>query len=320
MLYVSDKTISRWENDECAPDLYLVPAIADIFGISADELIRGERNAAGDASETPYTAARTEKQIKAMLAGKFSKLRSLSFIPLGLALAGVIAAVICALVTVNCTDGYGYHTEVSWLGFIIACVLCAGGIICEVCFALNAFQRPDEEFDDYSIKCAQHNARVLALSSAVIFIETAVLFFYLPLLAMDSRILQTAPLMWPGIGLNIAGIAVCLAYLIYCKTIRRKCVENGMAIYPEGYTVRAKRENKTLAIIATVCTAIFIALTVLNIVFPELVQTSGTASVTYFLSGAYHILMIAVALAGAAVYAALRAASKKTARHNQHVN
>ncbi len=47
MLYVSDKTVSRWENDECAPDLYLVPTIADIFGISADELLRGERTGAG---------------------------------------------------------------------------------------------------------------------------------------------------------------------------------------------------------------------------------------------------------------------------------
>lgn len=31
MLYVSNKTVSRWERDECLPDLYLIPAIAEIF-------------------------------------------------------------------------------------------------------------------------------------------------------------------------------------------------------------------------------------------------------------------------------------------------
>ena len=39
-LYVSDKTVSRWECDESTPDLYLIPVIADIFGITADELLR----------------------------------------------------------------------------------------------------------------------------------------------------------------------------------------------------------------------------------------------------------------------------------------
>ena len=43
-LYVSDKTVSRWECDECAPDLSLIPSIAEIFGITTDELLRGERN------------------------------------------------------------------------------------------------------------------------------------------------------------------------------------------------------------------------------------------------------------------------------------
>ena len=43
-LYVSDKTVSRWEREECTPELSLIPAIAEIFGITTDELLRGERN------------------------------------------------------------------------------------------------------------------------------------------------------------------------------------------------------------------------------------------------------------------------------------
>ena len=43
-LFVSDKTVSRWECDECTPELSLIPSIAEIFGITTDELLCGERN------------------------------------------------------------------------------------------------------------------------------------------------------------------------------------------------------------------------------------------------------------------------------------
>lgn len=43
-LFVSDKTVSRWECDECTPELSLIPTIAEIFGITTDELLRGERS------------------------------------------------------------------------------------------------------------------------------------------------------------------------------------------------------------------------------------------------------------------------------------
>ena len=42
-LNVSDKTVSRWERDEGTPDLSLIPVIAEIFGVTCDELLRGER-------------------------------------------------------------------------------------------------------------------------------------------------------------------------------------------------------------------------------------------------------------------------------------
>ena len=37
-LNVSDKAVSRWERDECAPDLSLIPAIAELYGVTCDEL------------------------------------------------------------------------------------------------------------------------------------------------------------------------------------------------------------------------------------------------------------------------------------------
>ena len=42
-LNVSDKTVSRWERDEGCPDLALIPVMAELFSVSCDELLRGER-------------------------------------------------------------------------------------------------------------------------------------------------------------------------------------------------------------------------------------------------------------------------------------
>lgn len=48
-LNVSNKAVSRWERDECAPDLSVIPALAEMFGVTCDELLKGERNRESDA-------------------------------------------------------------------------------------------------------------------------------------------------------------------------------------------------------------------------------------------------------------------------------
>ncbi len=42
-LYVSDKTVSKWERGISMPNIVLLIPIADVFGITVTELLRGER-------------------------------------------------------------------------------------------------------------------------------------------------------------------------------------------------------------------------------------------------------------------------------------
>lgn len=44
LLHVSNKTISSWETDNSLPDLSMIPVIADIFNVSCDELLKGEKS------------------------------------------------------------------------------------------------------------------------------------------------------------------------------------------------------------------------------------------------------------------------------------
>ena len=92
-LNVSDKAVSRWERDESAPDLTLIPIIAEIFGVTSDEILRGER---ASSVTDPYLddgkiSERSEKQIIRLLDKAKEKLNICSIISVGIALVGLIS-------------------------------------------------------------------------------------------------------------------------------------------------------------------------------------------------------------------------------------
>ena len=73
-LNVSDKSVSRWERDDGAPDLALIPVIAEVFGVTCDELLRGERAAAGE-EQGAQSTPKGEQQKKHLLAASLSRFR-----------------------------------------------------------------------------------------------------------------------------------------------------------------------------------------------------------------------------------------------------
>jgi transcriptional regulator with XRE-family HTH domain len=146
-LYVSDKTVSRWERDECLPELSLIPAIAEIFGVTTDELLRGERNSIEKDSIAPTESKRVrgEKQFKAMLHQNEKKFSNLSFISIGLTLAGIIVAALCN----------GFYKSI--LGGLLGILFFIAAAICQICFT-NAFSIADYE-DEHEEEVKATNTR-----------------------------------------------------------------------------------------------------------------------------------------------------------------
>ena len=97
-LNVSDKAVSRWERDESLPDLTLLPLIADIFHITVDELLRGERKntESGEGiGDTEAEQARLRKQMKRVTSAAMARLRSRMLAVVGVGLLALLGAVIC---------------------------------------------------------------------------------------------------------------------------------------------------------------------------------------------------------------------------------
>ena len=95
-LNVSDKTVSRWERDDGAPDLSLIPVIAEIFEVTCDELLRGERKPPEERG-TPDMTSKGEKQRQRILKATLSQYRTRTLIAIGTSVIGWIAALICNL-------------------------------------------------------------------------------------------------------------------------------------------------------------------------------------------------------------------------------
>lgn len=137
-LNVSDKAVSRWERDESAPDLSLIPVIAEIFGVTSDEILRGERKNQYDEDFAPQSNAKTEKQIERIINDTRTKITIRSIIAVGIGFLGLLAAMIC---------NFGFKR--AGLGFLIGCIFFVVAIICEALFViLNINSFKTSEFDD----------------------------------------------------------------------------------------------------------------------------------------------------------------------------
>lgn len=89
-LCVSNKAVSRWERDECAPDLSLIPELAEMFGVTCDELLRGERITQAESAE-PASKQKSERALRTFVRRAETKFKNLIYIALALAGVGLVA-------------------------------------------------------------------------------------------------------------------------------------------------------------------------------------------------------------------------------------
>ena len=132
-LNVSDKPVSRWERDEGAPDLSLIPVIAELFGVTCDELLRGERRSPVERNQED-TDKKAQKQRKYLLSSALARSRNRSLLASALAVTGLIAAMIC---------NFGFLR--AYIGFFVGCVFYLAAGVCQAIVLSSALFSVSEE-------------------------------------------------------------------------------------------------------------------------------------------------------------------------------
>lgn len=148
LLNVSDKTISRWERDESAPDLTLIPVLAEIFDVTIDELILGEKSFRGK-EESCNTEKKREATLKWMLRKKKTEFYASSIIPIALCFSGILGAAICK---------YGFGKSI--LAFCVACICFVFATSCQLILYILAKNTADIDIlEDDKVKAFSQEIR-----------------------------------------------------------------------------------------------------------------------------------------------------------------
>ena len=117
-LNVSNKTVSKWECNEGYPEISMLPVIAELYSVSVDELLRGEK-IAKEIDEEKADVKSTER-IKFLIEKAIVKFTNNSIISIVLSsVALIMAYIICDII---------YNYNVLWFGYAIILILCAVSI------------------------------------------------------------------------------------------------------------------------------------------------------------------------------------------------
>ena len=251
-LNVSDKAVSRWERDETAPDISLIPVLADLFGISCDELLCGERKFNDDifSGDEDTLSAKGEKQRRRIISVGLSEFKNRSIISYSIAFAGFIAAMICNFAFIR-----------ALIGFFIAAIFYLVAIVCHAIFVNKAFLSvADDDFSQTEIK--QFKFSVIQITKYV-YVFIAFLFA----VSLPLVVTPVSDFMDPYTGIlaitwlvygALYGVVILIISLIVCHIINSSLAKKGLSDLKEDNRVK---HNLILLFICTVVLAVVVAST-----------------------------------------------------------
>lgn len=181
ILSVSNKTISSWENGNSSPDLSLLPIIADLFNVTCDELLRGEKSK--EEKETKIN----KSTIKNMYKNYYNKYLNSFYISLGLFIAFVLLIIIGIIIGSNSFGDSLNNTSTIFfvILFILGIMSYLVGIFYSIINYNNAISKVSDDYNIYDY--------ILKINKKKIFLQCLYSFFILSplfLLINDYKIVK----------------------------------------------------------------------------------------------------------------------------------
>ena len=243
-LNVSDKTVSRWERDDGAPDLAVIPVIAEIFDVTCDELLRGERKSPterAEATEEAEPTPKAEKQRQRLLKSTLSQYKNHTYIAIGVSVIGIIVALVCNLAFLKAI-----------LGFFLGAIFFAASIVCQAVFVNKAFFSVEDAGLDVNV-LSDYKRKVIGLAEKSIGLTVAFIGFTFPLILVDAYmgLGSDSLLIWGSMG----AAAFLLIYAVILYFLNASLLKKDVYSLSEKETAVYRRNHKlkrTCAIILVI--------------------------------------------------------------------
>ena len=225
-LNVSNKAVSRWERDECAPDISVLPALAELLGVTCDELLKGERIT--NAFQTEKREPKIEKQVKSLINRTLSGFKTMMWISLAVAVVGLV-----------CMFGisYGFYRPVIGFAVMLLFEACAFVIAVLAVNRTKDVKTDNELFENADASLMERFNHCLGTYSFTAFwVILGVIVLSLPLVLVDTGYVKGVLAIQSYFVLFLGGI-ILIMLLVYLKAkepymawiIDEKCVTTELA-------------------------------------------------------------------------------------------
>lgn len=250
-LNVSDKTVSRWERDDGAPDLAVIPVIAEIFDVTCDELLRGKRKSPterAEATEEDEPTPKAEKQRQRLLKSTLSQYKNHTYIAIGVSVIGIIVALVCNLAFLKAI-----------LGFFLGAIFFAASIVCQAVFVNKAFFSVEDAGLDVNV-LSDYKRKVIGLAEKSIGLTVAFIGFTFPLILVDAYmgLGSDSLLIWGTMG----AAAFLLIYAVVLYFLNASFLRKGVYTLPERESVVYHHNHK----LKRTCTIVLVVLLVVTFI------------------------------------------------------
>ncbi len=269
-LNISNKAVSRWERNECAPDISLIPALAEIFDVTCDELLKGERISCEPVPEK--NPPKAEKQLKAIINRSASGFRMSFWISMAVAVAGLV-----------CMFGisYGFYRPV--IGFSVMMLFEVASFVIAV-IGLNKARdvANNELFEDVDETTAQKFCKMLGSYSFITFFTVfASIAVSIPLIPFESDYIEsvTAPDYYFTVFSKFIFLPLVIAFIVLRSPYMRWITSGTFFLKREKYTCKNLKKMNVIQFI------LIVSASVIGLLGPYLRTYDGVNAVYNIVAG-----------------------------------
>ncbi len=243
-LNVSNKTVSKWERDEGYPEITMLPVIAELFEVTTDELLRGERIFINGNNTEPVKDVKAEKHTRYIFERAITKFTNLSVVSVATGVTALFIAYLADYIIVS--------IDKRWIPIVLTLLLTPASVIVQV-IAFNSL-KPSlnaEDIAEEGFTCKGKKKAALYLSLTVLLAITNLVGI---ITYMGDEFVAFLMLI-PGLLLGLI-----IAFVIYCLVCKSLGID-GKTEHSAAYIFHRKKHVKATAI--TVC-----AICLFSAVFP----------------------------------------------------